>query len=607
MPRTLGHEIWIGNEPGTGRPLTLRPQERASGLYIVGMPNMGKSRTMEHLIRQDIEKSRRSGSGLLFIDPLGSSYKNIMAWLSRRDRGGLKVVPIDLTSKDWVCAYNMLRPRAGDGDPSVIAEAMMQAMLYARQNASSDVMTQLERWTRNALMLLHCAGQSIQRAPELFQNPAARRGLLPSVPEGPSRADWEWALDEKNRREFTELIQSSLGLLQRFVNNQQIQLMTGMLGASLDLGQAIAEGWIILVNASQEGGMVNETVASTFTTMLLTDLWQAAQSRGKPKDGKNALPFYVYIDEFQNCLNPAIATQLAQARGMGLHLTLAHQFPSQLTSKGPVGEQIHHAVLGTVANQIVFRTQHPADVEMLAQRMYGSTFDPEKIRNVIKHRGVVDHRWIQVTDTSESEGDSETEQAGTNAGRGTGTSNLFSVDEDGRQGMFPNASTDSENAQDGESASNARTRSSQRGQTTRNVMEPIYGEQIASIERVPVADQMVAGVQILTGQLQQHCVVKLMNMSAPAAIKAPHVPEVRAGDELISTYVEVCCEKLPFMHRRTEALRMLEENRKAFSHSIQELIVGDEPVPRARKIHSQIRAPVLGPPRVKPPVLKSPE
>lgn len=100
--------------------------------------------------------------------------------------------------------------------------------------------------------------------------------------------------------------------------------MFGQNGASLDLGKALEEGSIIIVNLSTEGAKLSEEDASLFATLLLSDLWTAAKERGKGTDRSKVKPFYVYIDELQNFVTPTIAKNLDQASGFGLNLILAN-------------------------------------------------------------------------------------------------------------------------------------------------------------------------------------------------------------------------------------------------------------------------------------------
>ena len=95
-------------------------------------------------------------------------------------------------------------------------------------------------------------------------------------------------------------------------------------GPSLDLSAALRDGKIILVSLATAGTQVTEEDARTFGSMLISDLWTAAQARGKTDEGgTGAKPFYGYIDEFQDYVTPGMAATLDQARGFGLHLALA--------------------------------------------------------------------------------------------------------------------------------------------------------------------------------------------------------------------------------------------------------------------------------------------
>jgi hypothetical protein len=129
------------------------------------------------------------------------------------------------------------------------------------------------------------------------------------------------------------------------MHNERLRLMFGQNGASLDLGQAIEKGLIILVNLSTEGARISEEDAALFATLLLSDLWTAAKERGKGTDEKEIRPFYVYMDEFQNLVTPTIAKNLDQARGFGLHLILANQFPRQILHTGANGAQLFDSAM----------------------------------------------------------------------------------------------------------------------------------------------------------------------------------------------------------------------------------------------------------------------
>src|SRR6185436_10313877 len=127
------------------------------------------------------------------------------------------------------------------------------------------------------------------------------------------------------------------------------------------------KGHIILVNLSMEGARINEEDARLFATLLLADLWTAAKERGKPMQGKSRPPFYVYLDEFQRFVSPTIAQNLDEARGYGLHLTLAHQFPTQLLNAGPHGKQVYDSIEANARSKVVFSMEGEENLKPLAE------------------------------------------------------------------------------------------------------------------------------------------------------------------------------------------------------------------------------------------------
>jgi type IV secretory pathway TraG/TraD family ATPase VirD4 len=145
------------------------------------------------------------------------------------------------------------------------------------------------------------------------------------------------------------------------LRNISLRAAFGQTEVSFDFGQALREGSIVLVSLATESGTVSQENASTFATLMLADLWTAAKERGKGSDPK---PFYLYLDEFQRFVSPTIAENLDEARGFGLHLTLAHQYPSQLIEASPqYGQRLYESVMENARSKVVFslslREQNP--------------------------------------------------------------------------------------------------------------------------------------------------------------------------------------------------------------------------------------------------------
>ncbi len=82
--------------------------------------------------------------------------------------------------------------------------------------------------------------------------------------------------------------------------------------------------------------------------MFVTKLFQTAMSR-HDVDKSDRIPFFLYVDEFQNFATETFKEILSEARKYGLWLTVAHQFLDQIPS------DISDALFGNVGTLVSFR------------------------------------------------------------------------------------------------------------------------------------------------------------------------------------------------------------------------------------------------------------
>jgi hypothetical protein len=95
--------------------------------------------------------------------------------------------------------------------------------------------------------------------------------------------------------------------------------------------------------------LIGEDNASLLGALLVTKIQMGAMSRADI-DQKDRVPFYLYVDEFQNFATDSFATILSEARKYALNLTVANQYISQMA------ETVRDAVFGNVGSIITFRT-----------------------------------------------------------------------------------------------------------------------------------------------------------------------------------------------------------------------------------------------------------
>jgi hypothetical protein len=298
------------------------------------------------LVLQDIKQWHKSKCGALIIDPHGSLYNSLINWIAWNEPylKDVPIVPIDLRQKDWTIGYNVMRPRT-TADPSVVISNFVQAMAYVWGVDGTQGTPLFARLAKEVLWPVYEKKMTLNEVKYLIDsvNKRIRTELTEGLSKDSVQRGWEFS-NILSPKDFNTQFSSTVNRFYSFLDAEKLRLMFGQSGASLDLGKALDEGQIIIVNASTEGARVSKEDASLFGTLLLSDLWTAAEERGKGIEEGDIKPFYVYIDEFQRFVTPTIAESLDQARGFGLHLTLANQFPRQLLHAGANGAQVYDSV-----------------------------------------------------------------------------------------------------------------------------------------------------------------------------------------------------------------------------------------------------------------------
>jgi hypothetical protein len=130
---------------------------------------------------------------------------------------------------------------------------------------------------------------------------------------------------------------------------------------------------VLLVSLAK--GLLGPEAASLIGSLVVAQLWQAVQARaGMPPADRR--PAFVYADEFQEytALPTDIADVLAQARGFGVGMVLAHQH------LGQVPAQVRAAVLANARSRVVF--QAAADDAGVLARQLGGGLTPNDLQDL---------------------------------------------------------------------------------------------------------------------------------------------------------------------------------------------------------------------------------
>lgn len=534
MPRAFeGNDLYFGNEAGeANRRVMLPAHHRDQHLYVCGASRTGKSKFLEHLIRQDLRNRWKTGCGLLLLDWHGRLYDDVLRWLAWEDLEiNEPVLLIDLRRDEHIVSYNLLRQRGPGAYPSVVVNTLVKDTAYVWGQSGTDQTPRFARIMNLILRVLYLHGLSFMDSSHLITRDmtALKRAMTENVADTELRDEWRF-LNSLRPDKLNEFLESTVNRLWRFNQNPLMRSMFGQSGVSLDLSAALERGQIILVSLARGKGKADEEDAETMATLLLSDLWTAAQERGKSGDGagKAPKPFYVYLDEFQRFVTPTLAENLDEAGGFGLHMTMAHQYPTQLLDRGEAGTRVYNSVMANAATKVVLRTAHRGDLEPLARQLFTGVMDPDQIKLVLEATRVLDYDEETRTVASDIEGGSEGESV--------------PIDP-------PDDSNAVGNKSSGSNWSHVTTE-----QTS---LRPRMGMEISSVQFRSLEEQLHQAMARINTLKRRQCLARMAESDKPVAFTTPEVADAFDEPERVEKYRRETLAKWPFVMSIAEAQRHL--------------------------------------------------
>lgn len=367
---TTGTVIGESTYPGTGRAVALPLEARLRHLHCVAPTGTGKSTLLLQIALQDLS----AGHGLVIIDPKGDLVTDVLARMPESRRGD--VIVLDPADDERPVGLNPLT--VSDGVSSeVVVENLVGTLrtLYASNwgPRSDDIL-------RAALMtLVGRRNATLCELPLLLTDAALRRRLVGMLDDPVGvESFWGW-YDGLSRNEQSSVIAPVLNKVRAFVMRPRVRGIVGQGQPKLSMSDVLAEGKVLLVSLAS--GLLGEEASRLLGALVVAELWHATTARARiPSEQRT--PVMALIDEWQHivALPTPMAQVLAEARGFGLGLTLAHQHLTQLD------RETREAVLANARSRVVF--QLPAtDAKLLVPHL-GSGLRAEELSDLDAYEAV---------------------------------------------------------------------------------------------------------------------------------------------------------------------------------------------------------------------------
>jgi hypothetical protein len=234
-----------------------------------------------------------------------------------------------------------------------------------------------EQYLRNAALLIMEdpeSGSTLMEIPRVLSDEAFRKYKLSKCRNQTVVDFWvkeaEKAGGEAALQNIVPYITSKLT---QFTSSDIMRPIVGQQKSAFNFRDIMDNKKILLVALPK--GLLGDMSASLLGMIISSKIQIAAFSRqNQPEEAR--VPFYLYVDEFQNFTSKTFATILSEARKYALSLNITHQYIEQLD------EDTRNAVFGNVGTIISWRIGAP-DAEFMVKIM--DPLNTEDLINVEKY------------------------------------------------------------------------------------------------------------------------------------------------------------------------------------------------------------------------------
>lgn len=330
-------------------------EDRTTHFYVIGATGTGKTKFLEYLIQQDIEK----GKGFGVIDPHGDLIEDIKGYIAlqyadRRKIISDRLILINPTDPDFTVTFNPLDKISNVS----IAEQANELVGSFKKIWSDSWGVRMEDLMRNSLISLGEAELTLTMLPQFLSKRAFREGVLEKVSH-PIAQSYFHRFDTMTDRGQVTWIEPVMNKINAFFADERIRQMFSSNKSSFNLREIMDQKKMLLIKLDK--GKLKDS-ADLLGSLLMAKIQMAAFSRSDIPQNKR-VPFYLYIDEFQNFANESFSVVLSEARKYRLSLIMAHQTLAQIPT------ELRSLILGNTGIQVYFRLNRQ-DAQLLAKEAF---------------------------------------------------------------------------------------------------------------------------------------------------------------------------------------------------------------------------------------------
>lgn len=334
----------------------LTAKEREKHVFIIGGTGNGKTTMLEYGLVQDI----KNGKGVAIVDPHGDLAESLLHSIPKeREQDVIYFNPDDLS---YPIGLNLLELTPGFDEEDALRERDLvteSVISIFRKIFSEDDSGghRIEYVLRNAVhTALTVEDATLFTIYNLLNDPTYRKNVVVKLENKDLKNFWRNEMGKAGGMQQVKMVAGITSKIGRFLFSASAKRILEQPKSTINFDE-ILNGKILICNFSK--GLIGEDTSELFGIAVLAKLQLAALRRARLPQ-KDRIPFYLYVDEFQNFATPSFTQMLSEARKYKLFLTMAEQSTSQQDDHRMVD-----MILANVGAVISFRSGNPSDEKKL--------------------------------------------------------------------------------------------------------------------------------------------------------------------------------------------------------------------------------------------------
>jgi hypothetical protein len=333
------------------------------------------------MARQDII----NGEGVCVIDPHGDLIEDILKNVPKER--AKDVIVFDPGDLERPMGINILEASSEEEKDRASLDAME---IFIKLFGNEIFGPRIQHYFRNGCLTLMSdkdEGATLIDIPRLFTDDDFQKYKVSKVKNPVVRSFWENEMAKTGDREKQEMIPYFTSKFGPFVTNTTMRNIIGQTKSGFNFREAMDNKKVLLINLSK--GKIGGINAQLLGLIIVAKINMAAMSRVDMPESKR-VPFYLYVDEFQNFATDTFASILSEARKYKLCLIMAHQYIAQLSESsggvaiGQKDTKIRDAVFGNVGTMMSFKVG-AEDAEYL-EKEYAPTLSQQDILSISNYK-----------------------------------------------------------------------------------------------------------------------------------------------------------------------------------------------------------------------------